>query len=336
MKSIRIIFLVLLCISFVGVVFLFGFLAAGKQIDLPGADRDLVKALDQSWKVDDYISIEFDSNPLDIFITVNPAVKDIHVSCYQYEDWDVNVKDDNKNLYISAPGRNSNHTFFWYGIRKSPYFSVEIPEDFDGVLKLQTQSGDIEMKGNFSANTIQMTTSSGDVHLDDMTAKLISLKCMSGDIFFRELIGERIDIETSSGEVTGGKIDSDMHIKTMSGDLKIKELAGCGEISTSSGEIELGTFTQMQGNVSLETSSGEIDVKNFDILGGDLSLISLSGDIAIFFNEKPDASVEGKTNSGELHIFKSRYNRSVRLEDHAASYQIWVETSSGDIRLRHG
>ena len=334
MKSVRMVFLVFLCVGLVGVITLFGFLATGKRINLPGADRDLVKVLDESWTAAAYTSIELDTDPLDVYVTTSPTAEDIHISCYQYEDWDIDVKENDKSLFISAPERASFNSFFWFGVRKSPYFTVEIPENFDGSLKIRTSSGDIEIKGDFTAGEVKMKTSSGDMKLDQLTAELISLECSSGDIYFRDLIGTQVLMETSSGEIEGDWIDGEMRIKASSGDLRIKKLSGAGDLNTSSGEIDIGEYTRMQGDVFIESSSGDIDIRNFGILGGDLSLRSTSGEINVFFNEKPEASVNGETNSGDLYIFGAGYKRSVRLDDSSAEYQISVQTSSGDIDLK--
>lgn len=334
MKSVRMVFLVFLCVSLVAVIALFGFLAAGRRIDLPGTDRDLVKVLDKNWSAAAYTSIELDTDPLDVYITTSPTAADIHISCYQYKDWDVDVKENDKSLIISAPRQASFNTFLWFGPRRSPYFTVEIPENFDGSLIIRTSSGDIEIKGDFSAGEIKMKTSSGDMKLDKLTGELISLECSSGDIYFQELTGSQVLVETSSGEIEGGWIDGDMRIKASSGDLKIKKLSGAGELNTSSGEISIGEYIKMEDDVFIESSSGDIDIRNFGILGGDLSLRSTSGEIDVFFNEKPEASVSGETNSGDLYIFGAGYKRSVRLDDSSAEYQISVQTSSGDINLK--
>lgn len=155
-----------------------------------------------------------------------------------------------------------------------------IPANYDGKLNIVTTSGDIKATTNINIrDEVDIVTGSGDVSLLDINN--IFVKTTSGDI----KIGEGNDtlINTTSGDVHINKVNNRIALKTVSGDVLVKEL-------------------NIKENSSLTTISGDIKINN-NVSNCYVNESTISGDVRIKkSNRKSNIELKIKTTSGDITV----------------------------------
>jgi len=171
---------------------------------------------------------------------------------------------------------------------------LKVPKSYQNVYNINTISGEIVSKISFHSENNRVTSTSGDIELQEVTSGKI--KSTSGDI-------EVLSLDDGS-------------VSTTSGDIEINFLKN-GNVSSTSGDVEIENF---KGYGELETTSGDINVDRFEILGN-TSISSTSGEIKIkLINE---AYITAESVSGDKNIRASR-----------GEYDLRLKTISGDITVK--
>ncbi len=207
----------------------------------------------------------------------------------------------------------------------------------------------IETDADGSTGIIHISTTSGDVHITELTGKTESestsgnltietikgntlLRTTSGDIRLTEITGT-IDAESNSGNVAADILSGDTQIRTTSGDVSVNRLDGNLQLSTTSGCVKI---LGGEGERAVSTASGDITIKGD---GGSFQTDTQSGDVLISFR---NASGNIKTTSGEirlelgeltgdLNINSNSGNAVIHLSEENA-FEFNAETTSGVIR----
>ena len=130
---------------------------------------------------------------------------------------------------------------------------------------------------------------------------------------------KRLEIETVSGDLELAKIKSaKFHLKTVSGDVGIKNLEGEFNIKSVSGDISLEK-TALKDSLGIKTVSGDISLVLPEKLGFALEYQSVSGDI--------DSDFAGKMKSKPAQRSYSFSNGDKKVE-------IELTSVSGDLTLK--
>ncbi len=131
---------------------------------------------------------------------------------------------------------------------------------------------------------VDISNGSGDLALKDMESKLV-YKLGSGDV----------DVDAPLKDFTG---------KTGSGDIRMKNLVGGGEIASGSGGMQLAFKKQPSGNLTLRTGSGDIEVRLPKGSKVKTNYFSGSGDLKNELGDTPGATltIDVKSGSGDLDI----------------------------------
>ncbi|MEL4505868.1 DUF4097 family beta strand repeat-containing protein [Luteococcus sp. H138] len=120
-----------------------------------------------------------------------------------------------------------------FGHTASVTASISVPSD--AILDLDGKSGDITIKGQ--PGPIRARTTSGDLTMQT---------CTGGEI------------DTGSGAVSIDEATGHLRVKTGSGEIRLEALAGTGELTSGSGDIEVGRLTA--GSVTARTGSADITI----------------------------------------------------------------------------
>ncbi|MCI8554428.1 MAG: DUF4097 domain-containing protein [Clostridiales bacterium] len=162
-----------------------------------------------------------------------------------------------------------------------------------GSLQLKSTSGEITAAGSF--DTVQASSTSGDLLLDGLAA------------------AGSLTLSTTSGEITGADMSSDsLQVSSVSGDVRLSgRFSGPVRLKTTSGEVGLDT-AEAPSSLNAHSVSGDIQLRLPSDSGFTLSFHSTSGKIRSDF----ETSGGGDT---FLH------------GDGSHSYS--VSTTSGDVRL---
>ncbi|MGD6858149.1 DUF4097 domain-containing protein [Bacillus infantis] len=164
----------------------------------------------------------------------------------------------------------------------------------------ETKSGDVALKGMEAGSQMEIKVASGDVRVEDSSAKELKFKAASGDMTIDGAAAETADLYTASGDIEISGLSGDITAKITSGDLSI-------------------TNDQLTGSITAETASG---------------------DVAIAFKEKPsDMMVDFKATSGEGNVQLDGFLFEEKEEDRilgkigSGEHVVKVHTSSGDFNL---
>ncbi len=221
--------------------------------------------------------------------------------------------------------------------------SIYLPAGDYEALSVTTASGDVKASARLGFAEAAIHTGSGDIRLEDLSAKDLNLSSTSGDIRLEDLEAETLSAKTGSGKVKlRGCSAASLKLESSSGDLTVKEssCAGDGQLRTGSGDIELedSSFraldlsttsgeatlskTACSGSVKAETGSGNIRLHRAAAASFDLR--SASGDVKGSVSGSMDFLVE--TTSGSV-----RTRGGVR-----GAAECRVKTGSGDVDLEAG
>ncbi len=164
----------------------------------------------------------------------------------------------------------------------------------------ETKSGDVALKGMEAGSQMEIKVASGDVRVEDSSAKELKFKAASGDMTIDGAAAETADLYTASGDI---------------------EISG------------------LSGDITAKITSGDLSIIN-DQLAGSITAETASGDVAIAFKEKPsDMMVDFKATSGEGKVQLDGFLFEEKEEDRilgkigSGEHVVKVHTSSGDFNL---
>lgn len=227
-------------------------------------------------------------------------------------------------------------------------YRVVMPADL--ALEIQTDSGDIQLKGDLgpvvlntlsgdvkiqeSDDPLEVSSGSGEIVLERITAD-ISAHSNSGDICLDTINAERAEVSSNSGEVQLKAVDAQVvQVTTSSGDISFAGSAEQLELLSSSGQIKVEN--EQAQSLNLETGSGDIRYRGE--LSGRSSIASSSGDVELKLSDPSNLRVDAKTSSGSIDS-----NLKLTLEENSehvlvgsmgdGSVQLSITTSSGDVRI---
>ena len=182
---------------------------------------------------------------------------------------------------------------------QSPALTLYLPEGDYGDLVIENSTGDISI-WNYSFDSVRITSGTGDVNLQ-ASAETIDVKTGTGDIHMSSLNAEEITANVATGRVQlynvkcgvlrtegdTGKVffedvlaEQSLVIRRSTGDVKLTACdAGSITIRTSTGDVK-GTL--LTGKVfQTKTNTGKVDVP-YDTPGGTICEITTdTGDIII-------------------------------------------------------
>ena len=156
--------------------------------------------------------------------------------------------------------------------------------------------------------SVNITTASGDVELNGISAADLSVATVSGEVDLSQVQTDSLTLGTTSG-------DMDLEQTTVSSETSLE---------TTSGEVELEDCTL---NRAVACSSVSGDLSGHAIISGDITIGTTSGDVELDLTGSPaHAAGNISTTSGE---------RNLQGLQPKSDYFVNISTVSGDITLRH-
>jgi hypothetical protein len=188
-------------------------------------------------------------------------------------------------------------------------FEQRVPAESGGRLRVQLDTGSVEVEGHDEPEVRVEATSSG---LGD--AMRFTLEGRGGDI---ELRGRRRGV---MGWLSGPRVRVhvrvphafSLDIRTGGGEVEVEGIAGAVSARTSGGEV---SASEIEGPVELSTSGGSVRVEE---VRGDVSARTSGGPVAI---SEVEGRIDAETSGG-------------RMEIHDVSGPVHVRTSGGSISVR--
>lgn len=216
-------------------------------------------------------------------------------------------EDDLDDMEISASGNTVSIEYYgdgrWRRYRHVT-IQVHVPSEFD----------------------LDLSTSGGDIEVDDTIRGTVEAATSGGDIDVRDVDGE-LTLHTSGGDVTAGNVTGDAELKTSGGDIEIGDASGRVKVMTSGGDIYVGTVTK---DLEAKTAGGDITVGD---VGGYASVSTAGGDIQL---GKVSGTAQLRTAGGDIELLSATgkvkaqtAGGDIQCEDITGS--IDAETAGGDI-----
>lgn len=204
---------------------------------------------------------------------------------------------------------------------KLPYNQYEYLGGIDAVysevyLNLTASSGDISVS-EISCYGIQITTTSGDIKLENAYSEDLALTSSSGDVNMNKVCNKQTtaQIKSSSGDINASDATFDAaQFNSKSGDITLSQISGDAGTRTTSGDVELTGISV--GDVSAYTDSGEINIK--DSFCALCETYSAAGDTTISYSSF-DTDLNMVCDNGDANL------KTVKAQN------FYVQTVNGDI-----
>ena len=186
----------------------------------------------------------------------------------------------------------------------------------------------------------------------------VSVSAVSADVVTSGLLGMQ-RINTVSGDITAELAGSDLELKSVSGDVKLKghgqparlhvaSVSGDVRLEHGAGDLEAGTVSgtlvvslDSAHSVRLRSTSGDLHFEGQLARGGDLDATTVSGDLSVRASSDAGYSYEVSTFSGDIsncfgaEATERHHGTGHRLEGTRGdgSGRIHLKAMSGDIQL---
>jgi len=221
----------------------------------------------------------------------------------------------------------------------------------DGVIEVLAEGKDtdaLEIKAFGDTVTIRqppggwLRSSAIRLHLRTPAGSEVSISSASADVAVSGRIGE-LAAKLASGDI---RIEgaANVQVRTASGDVRIKSVAGNAEIATASGDVQIGNVegrigvTLASGNLRIERACDSVQVNSAsgDIgvaccLGDDINFKTVSGDIQVGLPKGIKVDADLTSLSGELNMPKKAH--PVRSGSDSRLVRLSAKSISGDIRV---
>ncbi len=235
------------------------------------------------------------------------------VECYEREKETYNVKVEDGTLKITYVDNRA-----WYehiGINfASSRVTVYLPSAEYSSLRIKEDTGNITLTSDFGFETIDIKSSTGNVHCEAATAESVKIRTSTGNI---ELIGiecSSLDVRASTGNITvnDAKCGGDIRIEVSTGNTRLIGVS-CKNLTSNgdTGDILLKNVIASE-KFSIETDTGDIDFNASDAAEifvetdtGDVSGTLLSSKVFITETDTGDVDVPKSTSGGRCEITTS-------------------------------
>ena len=243
-------------------------------------------------------SISIDTDTADITFALSDNEKCV-IKCYEEEKSKHYVAVEDSTLVIKMINNNSWYDYIGITVG-SPKITVYLPKTEYNSLFVNASTGDVEIPKGFSFKNVDISLSTGDIRLEDISANSLNLSVSTG----------RIDIN-------GAVCKEDIRITVSTGkayltDVKCKSLESDG----NTGDISLTSVTASE-KLSLERTTGDILLENCD--ASEIYIKTSTGDVkGTLLTEK---TFVAQTSTGKIDVPKTAGGRCE------------ITTSTGNIKI---
>jgi len=163
----------------------------------------------------------------------------------------------------------------------------------------------------------------------------VKIKTMGGDVRLRELEGEFTG-ETMGGDITLGSLTGQARVTTMGGDITVRDSTLDGKVRTMGGDVKLDN---LDGNLDASTMGGDViqnDVRRTTGRGAEkVTVSSHGGDVVV---DTAPAGADVKTMGGDIRVrsvdeFLKAVTMGGDITIQQATGETEITTMGGDIEV---
>jgi len=244
-------------------------------------------------------SITIDTDTADITLIKTDEEK-CKVVCNESEKVKYSASVDNGKLIIKETDERKWYEYIGINV-KSPVITVYLPNTEYDRLTIKNGTGDVKISEDFKLETVNISTSTGDISLKNAEAESIELSVSTGKITLTDVNCKgNVKLKSSTGKT---KITS----------LKCENLTSQG----NTGDISLNNVIATE-IMSVSRSTGDVKLEKCD--AAEISINTNTGDVkGTVLTEKV---FETKSSTGDIHVPKT-----------ANGGKCEITTSTGDIEI---
>lgn len=218
------------------------------------------------------------------------------------------------------PIENQNPSLHFGLFPKSAEITVYLPESVYSDLRIETDTGDINIPADFAFDSIAIKGNTSDVTCLASAKNGIEIALSTGDVSISDVAAGSVDLKTTTGGICSEsvKCEGDVHIRVDTGKVKLQDMT-CR-------------------NLTSEGTSGDIALDHV-VAAGTFSIIRDTGDVE--FDESDAAAIFVKTNSGDVigslltekEFITETDTGKVEVPKSITGGRCEISTDTGDIRI---
>lgn len=244
---------------------------------------------------------------------------DLTVLCPKTEKLEYIVLVEDGVLRISAMDMRKWYDFIGLNFGEME-ITVYLPKESFESLYIQTDTGDIEIPQDFSFDTAELLTSTGNITFAAEVNKLLSTGNSTGDTKIYGSCPAQLDVRSSTGEIQLENMQNggDIRLISSAGEVSAENVT-CKNLTSksSTGDVELENVL-VEGTLQITTTTGEVELQNCDASG--VKIDTDTGDVSGHFLSPKYFIAD--TDTGDVRIPQSREGGECR-----------ITTDTGDIEF---
>ncbi len=267
---------------------------------------------------EDFSDISVFTDTADIILLPSDDGK-CKVVCHEPENQKHSVAVQDSALTINVV--NERKWYHYIGITwKTPKITVYLPEAEYTSLFIKASTGDIDIPKDFKLESIDITTSTGDVMNRACASGFIKIKTSTGNIRIEDVSAGALDLSVSTGDITASSIScgGDVKVGVSTGVTRLTDIS-CKSVTSSgsTGDISLKNVIASE-HFSIERSTGDV---NFDAC-----------DAAEIFVKTDTGEVEGSLLTDKVFITKTDTG-DIEVPKTTTGGRCEITTDTGDIEI---
>ena len=183
---------------------------------------------------------------------------------------------------------------------KSMKVTVYLPEDTYNNLKVETDTGSINLAKGFTFADMDLKSDTGGMSISSSATGKITLSEHTGDILLDNINADSIKSNSSTGRFTykGGKVNDSIEVKSSTGDIILENVEAKTYTSNcSTGDVKL-TNVVIENELKIKTSTGGVRFDKSD--AGSLKVETSTGSVkGTLLTPK---IFDCKSDTGSIHI----------------------------------
>ena len=211
-----------------------------------------------------------------------------------------------------------------FGINfESPKMTVYLPEDAYGDIKVDSDTGDLDIPAGFSFDKMAVRTDTGDVKSYAKVAENINISTDTGDMELKDITAATLTLDSDTGRIniTNADIDGDIKIKEDTGDVFLNKVI-CLEFESKGDTSDLTLKDVLAtGGFNITRSTGDV---RFDAC-----------DAASVYVKTSTGDVEGTFLTDKVYITDTHTGR-VDVPKTSEGGRCEITTDTGDIKIKVG
>ena len=285
-----------------GALFFLGLQSAGFDLSSP---KPVSKAYTAKGS---FQNIEIDTGICDVRFFKTDG--DLTVLCPKTEKLEYIVLVEDGVLRISAMDMRKWYDFIGINIGEME-MTVYLPEDQYESLYIQTDTGDMEIPQDFSFDTAELLTSTGEIDFSAAVTKSLITGNSTGDTEIYGVSPDRLESRSSTGdiELENIQVNGDINLRSSTGKISAENVT-CTNLHSQSntGNTELENVL-VKEYLQITTTTGHVETQNCD--AGTVTITTDTGDVTGHFlspkwfiteTDTGDIDVPHTRDGGECHI----------------------------------